>query len=96
KKRKVWYHALENRLFNAHEIGYLGAPHRRTLYTASLEGHIDRLHNQLLRRSLFPAPPDALVCYRGLDPKLAKVMMAGLQYDITNMRLEIRERERSV
>lgn len=26
----------------------LGAPHRRTIYLASLEAHIDKLHAQLL------------------------------------------------
>ena len=30
----------------------MSAPHRRTIYTASLEAHIDRLHEQLASYAL--------------------------------------------
>ncbi|EGN99388.1 hypothetical protein SERLA73DRAFT_18705, partial [Serpula lacrymans var. lacrymans S7.3] len=48
KRRKIWNHVLEKSLFSPHELSTLGAPHRRTIYIASLEAHIDRLHSQLL------------------------------------------------
>ena len=51
----------------------MGAPHRRTIYTASLEAHIDRLHTQLLNYALFPVPFEKLECFRGLNTKTAKV-----------------------
>lgn len=51
----------------------MGAPHRRTIYTASLEAHIDRLHEQLLGYSLAPVPFEQLEPYRGLNAKTAKV-----------------------
>jgi len=34
----------------------MGAPHRRTIYIASLEAHVDRLHAQLLSLGLYPIP----------------------------------------
>ena len=51
----------------------MGAPHRRTIYIASLEAHIDRLHNQLLGIGLYPIPFERLEPYRGLNSKTAKV-----------------------
>lgn len=51
----------------------MGAPHRRTIYIASLEAHIDRLHNQLLSIGLYPIPFERLEPYRGLNSKTAKV-----------------------
>lgn len=51
----------------------MGAPHRRTIYTASLEAHIDRLHAQLLGYALFPVPFEKLESFRGLNTKTAKV-----------------------
>lgn len=51
----------------------MGAPHRRTIYTASLEAHIDRLHAQLLGYALFPVPFEKLDSFRGLNTKTAKV-----------------------
>ena len=51
----------------------MGAPHRRTIYLASLEAHIDRLHEQLLGYSLAPVPFEQLEPYRGLNAKTAKV-----------------------
>lgn len=56
----------------------MGAPHRRTIYTASLEAHVDRLHEQLLGLSLFPVPFEKLEPYRGLNSKTAKVCIAAL------------------
>ena len=51
----------------------MGAPHRRTIYTASLEAHVDRLHAQLLDHNLFPVAFDALDAFHGLNSKTAKV-----------------------
>lgn len=73
----------------------MGAPHRRTIYIASLEAHIDRLHNQLLSMQLYPIPFDRLEPYRGLNSKTAKSMVAGLQHDATQSKLKLLELERS-
>ena len=51
----------------------LGTPHRRTIYSASLEAHIDRLHSQLLGYDLFPVNVEDLSMYKGLNCKIAKV-----------------------
>lgn len=51
----------------------MGAPQRRTIYTASLEAHVDRLHKQLEECQLFPVMPQQLEPYRGLNSKTAKV-----------------------
>jgi hypothetical protein len=56
----------------------MGAPHRRTIYIASLEAHIDRLHNQLLGIGLYPIPFQRLEPYRGLNSKTAKVTIQFL------------------
>ena len=56
----------------------MGAPHRRTIYIASLEAHVDRLHAQLLSIGLYPIPFDKLEPYRGLNSKTAKVRRTRL------------------
>ncbi|KAI0675630.1 hypothetical protein C8Q78DRAFT_964209 [Trametes maxima] len=96
KRRKMWNHALEKMLFTSHEISTMGAPHRRTIYTASLEAHIDLLHEQLLNLSLFPVAFEKLDPYRGLNSKTAKSMLSGLQHDSTELKMKILELERSV
>jgi hypothetical protein len=55
----------------------MGAPHRRTIYIASLEAHVDRLHAQLLSIGLYPIPFEKLEPYRGLNSKTAKVRRPG-------------------
>lgn len=55
----------------------MGAPHRRTIYMASLEAHVDRLHAQLLSIGLYPIPFEKLEPYRGLNSKTAKVRRPG-------------------
>ncbi|KAG9314419.1 hypothetical protein JVU11DRAFT_5216 [Chiua virens] len=72
KRRKIWNHVLEKQLFSPQELSTMGAPHRRTIYIASLEAHIDRLHNQLLGIGLYPIPFERLEPYRGLNSKTAK------------------------
>lgn len=59
----------------------MGAPHRRTIYQASLEAHIDQLHNQLLSFELYPVPFEKLTKFSGLNVKTAKVKLSrhGLQ-----------------
>lgn len=52
----------------------MGAPHRRTIYTASLEAHVDKLHKQLLDYSYYPVPFERLEKFRGLNIKTAKVI----------------------
>ncbi|THH20623.1 hypothetical protein EW146_g774, partial [Bondarzewia mesenterica] len=73
KRRKIWNHALEKSVFTPQEISTMGAPHRRTIYIASLEAHVDRLHAQLLAMGLYPIPFDKLDPYKGLNSKTAKV-----------------------
>jgi len=52
----------------------MGAPHRRTIYTASLEAHVDRLHSQLLSTGYFPIAFERLEPFRGLNSRTAKVV----------------------
>ena len=96
KRRKIWNHALEKSVFNAHEMyvdvvnfymisltnhqltmtgdrATMGAPHRRTIYIATLEAHIDCLHAQLLAIGLYPVPFERLEPFKGLNCKTAKV-----------------------
>ncbi|OAX42388.1 hypothetical protein K503DRAFT_683436 [Rhizopogon vinicolor AM-OR11-026] len=96
KRRKIWNHVLEKQLFSPQELSTMGAPHRRTIYIASLEAHIDRLHNQLLGIGLYPIPFERLEPYRGLNSKTAKSMVAGMQHDATHTKLKLLELERSV
>lgn len=51
----------------------MGAPHRRTIYTASLEAHVDRLHAQLISVGFYPVPFEKLDPFKGLNSKTAKV-----------------------
>ncbi|KAI0639759.1 hypothetical protein C8Q77DRAFT_84804 [Trametes polyzona] len=97
KRRKMWNHALEKMLFTPQEISTMGAPHRRTIYTASLEAHVDRLHEQLLSLDsrLYPVSTEELEHYRGLNSKTAKSMVSGLHHDAVEIKLKIRELERA-
>ena len=58
----------------------MSAPHRRTIYTASLEAHIDRLHEQLASYALAPVAPEKLEAYRGLNAKTAKANIRLCNY----------------
>lgn len=95
KRRKIWNHVLEKQLFSPQELSTMGAPHRRTIYMASLEAHIDRLHNHLLSFGLYPVPFSRLEPYRGLNSKTAKSMVSGLQHDATQSKLKLLELDRS-
>ncbi|PBL01045.1 hypothetical protein ARMGADRAFT_1160297 [Armillaria gallica] len=95
KRRKIWNHALEKNLFNAYELSTLGAPHRRTIYMASLEAHIDRLHAQLFSLGFWPVGFDELEQFKGLNSKTAKSMVSGLQYDASIAKLKLLELERA-
>ncbi|KAI0094732.1 hypothetical protein BDY19DRAFT_914273 [Irpex rosettiformis] len=96
KRRKMWVHTLEKNVFSTDEIASLTAPARRTIYTASLESHIDKLHNELLRIGRFPASPEQLEPYHGLNSKTAKSMAAGLHSDIVVMRTRLASMRRAV
>jgi len=95
KRRKIWNHALEKSVFNAHEIATMGAPHRRTIYIATLEAHIDCLHAQLLAIGLYPVPFERLEPFKGLNCKTAKSMVAGLQHDASHVKMKLLELERA-
>lgn len=51
----------------------MGAPRRRTIYIASLEAHVERLHAQLVSIALYPISFYELDRYKGLNSKTAKV-----------------------
>jgi hypothetical protein len=51
----------------------MGAPHRRTIYMASLEAHVDRLHAQMIELGYFPIDFNQLEPFKGLNSKTAKV-----------------------
>ncbi|KAI0304879.1 hypothetical protein BC826DRAFT_978739 [Russula brevipes] len=95
KRRKIWNHALEKSVFSAHEIATMGAPHRRTIYIATLEAHIDCLHSQLLAIGLYPVPFERLEPFKGLNCKTAKSMVAGLQHDASHVKMKLLELERA-
>lgn len=95
KRRKIWNHALEKNLFTPYELSTLGAPHRRTIYTSSLEAHIDRLHAQLLELGFWPVAFSELEPYKGLNTKTAKSMVASLQHDASVAKLKLLELERA-
>ncbi|KAE9411047.1 hypothetical protein BT96DRAFT_961680 [Gymnopus androsaceus JB14] len=92
KRRKIWSHAFEKSLFDP---STLGSPHRRTIYQASLEAHVDRLHAQLLSLGFWPVPLDQLEPFKGLNSKTAKSMVAGLQYNSSQLKLKLLELERA-
>ncbi|KAL0945155.1 hypothetical protein HGRIS_004307 [Hohenbuehelia grisea] len=94
KHRKIWSHALEKSIFTPHEVSTLGAPQRRKIYIASLEAHIDQLHNQLLQLAFWPVAFHELKPYKGLNSKAVKSMVAGLQLDTAQKKLKILELER--
>ncbi|KDQ63680.1 hypothetical protein JAAARDRAFT_105123, partial [Jaapia argillacea MUCL 33604] len=96
KRRRIWNHALEKTLFSAHELSTMGAPHRRTIYIASLEAHVDRLHSQLISLGFYPVPFEKLEPFRGLNSKTAKSIVAGLQHDFSQLKLKLLEIERAV
>ncbi|KAG6902907.1 hypothetical protein C0995_010077 [Termitomyces sp. Mi166 len=95
KRRKIWNHALEKSLFTPYEISTIGAPQRRTIYIASLEAHIDKLHAQLLEIGYWPVPMEELKPYHGLNSKTAKSIVSGLQHDASVTRLKMLELERA-
>ncbi|KAI0314468.1 hypothetical protein OF83DRAFT_1044275, partial [Amylostereum chailletii] len=66
KRRKIWHHSLEKLVFSPQEIASMGAPHRRTIYMASLEAHIDALHAQLIENHLYPVQFSSLEPFRGM------------------------------
>ena len=53
----------------------MNAPTRRTIYIATMEHHIEQLHEQLLALNLYPVPTSDLDQYRGLNCKTAKVII---------------------
>jgi len=95
KRRKIWNHALEKSLFSPFELSTLGAPNRRTIYIASLEAHVDRLHSQLLDLGFWPVAFSELDPFKGLNSKTAKSMVAGLQHDASLSKLKLLELERA-
>ncbi|KAI0713810.1 hypothetical protein C8Q76DRAFT_590384, partial [Earliella scabrosa] len=96
RRRKMWNHALEKRIFTSDELLNMTAPARRTIYKASVEAHIDQLHEQLQQSGISPVCLNTLEAYQGLNSKLARSMIAGLQHDIANVRFEILQLDQQV
>ncbi|KAF4623472.1 hypothetical protein D9613_001872 [Agrocybe pediades] len=96
KRRKIWNHALEKLIFSPYELSTVGAPSRRTMYIASLEAHIDHLHQRLEESGLPPPINEAeLIPFTGLNCKTAKSMVSGLQHDVSICKLKLLELERT-
>ncbi|KAF9453747.1 hypothetical protein P691DRAFT_644437, partial [Macrolepiota fuliginosa MF-IS2] len=95
KRRRIWNHALEKTIFNPYELSTLGAPHRRAIYLASLEAHIDRLLAQLFSIGCCPVSVAELERFRGLNSKTAKSMVSNLQHEVSVSRLKLLELERA-
>ncbi|KAJ3568068.1 hypothetical protein NP233_g5949 [Leucocoprinus birnbaumii] len=95
KRRRIWNHALEKSLFNPYELQALGAPHRRTIYLASLEAHVDKLHAQLFEAGCCPVSAAELEPFRGLNSKTAKSTVSGLQHEVSVLKLKLLELERA-
>ncbi|KAK0434738.1 hypothetical protein EV421DRAFT_2087678 [Armillaria borealis] len=97
KRRKIWSLAFEKHLFTPHELSVPGARHRREIYVASLEAHIDRLHAQLYSLGLSPVLVnfDELKPLMGLSSKRAKSMVSSLQHDASITKLKLLELERA-
>ncbi len=51
----------------------MGVRERQTIYTASLEAHIDHLHEQLAALDKLPIDPQELAMFEGLNNRAAKV-----------------------
>ncbi|KAI0723572.1 hypothetical protein C8Q76DRAFT_855800 [Earliella scabrosa] len=96
RHRRIWSHPLEKLIFAPDELLDMRTPYRRTIYTATLEAHIDELHDQLLRRELFPVTAEQLHAYSGLNSTTTKTMLSGLQYDAVQLRVEIIELQRAI
>ncbi|KAF9531996.1 hypothetical protein CPB83DRAFT_881131 [Crepidotus variabilis] len=95
KRRKIWNHVHEKSIFSPFELSTVGAPQRRTVYIASLEAHIDRLHARLLDLGFWPVNFSELEPFKGLNSKTAKSMVAGLQHDSSLAKLKLLELERA-
>jgi len=95
KRRKVWDHMLEKRIFSAQELSSIKAQDRRKIYISSLEALVDSLHSQMLSYALYPVPFEQLEKLSGLHSKTAMAMIAGVLQDTHEMRLKLLELERS-
>ncbi|EIN13688.1 hypothetical protein PUNSTDRAFT_79424 [Punctularia strigosozonata HHB-11173 SS5] len=95
KRRRIWYHELEKHIFTPQEVSGTSAPKRRATYVASLEAHIDKVHNELIRMGLYPVPYNKLVPLKGLNSKTAKGMIAGLNADAQQAELKLLELNRA-
>jgi len=95
KRRKVWDHLLEKRIFSAEELSKVKAQDRRRVYIASLEAHVDCMHSQLLANSLYPVPFERLDDMSGLHSKTAMAMISGVLHDTQEMKLKLLELERT-
>ncbi|KAJ6519896.1 hypothetical protein C8R45DRAFT_39956 [Mycena sanguinolenta] len=97
--RKIWSHAFEKSLFNVMELTNMGVTHRRPIYVASLEAHIDRLHIQLrgLGMQFFPVTSEELgsAQLKGLHATTCKGMVSSLHHDIMQAHGRLLELQRA-
>ncbi|KAF8898674.1 hypothetical protein BD779DRAFT_1666474 [Infundibulicybe gibba] len=92
KRRRIWNHTLEKFIFSPYELSTVGASKRRPTYIASLEAHVDRLHDQMFAVVNYPPELESL---RGTHTKTVKSMISGLQHDASVARLKLLELERA-
>ncbi|KAJ7597104.1 hypothetical protein C8J56DRAFT_1107399 [Mycena floridula] len=95
KRRRIWSLSLEKSIFSAFEISTMGALQRRSIYTASLEAHIDKLHSQLLNLGFSTVPLEELEQFKGLSSKRAKGMVSNLQHQLSVSQVKLLELERA-
>ncbi|KZS93094.1 hypothetical protein SISNIDRAFT_466442 [Sistotremastrum niveocremeum HHB9708] len=96
RTRKPWHHALEREIFTEEEIQNISVNHRRTIYLSSLEKRVEGMHKQLSAAHKYPVPSSKLEPWCTLKTKASRMVTAGIQRDLTNMRTEYLELERKV
>ncbi|KAF9650486.1 hypothetical protein BDM02DRAFT_3092899 [Thelephora ganbajun] len=96
KRRKVWDHMLERRLFTPEELNKMKAQDRRKVYVSSLEAHVDALHAQLLERKLYPVSFERLEKIHGVRSKTVVSMIGGIGHDVQKIKVRLEELQRDV
>lgn len=94
KRRKVWDHILERRLFTPEELNKMKAQDRRKVYVSSLEAHVDTLHAQLLERKLYPVSFERLERIHGVRSKTVVSMIGGIGHDVQKIKIRLEELQR--
>ncbi|KAF9785512.1 hypothetical protein BJ322DRAFT_1063544 [Thelephora terrestris] len=94
KRRKVWDHMFERRLFSPEELNKMKAQERRKVYVSSLEAHVDALHAQLLESKLYPVSLERLEKIHGVRSKTVVSMIGGIGHDVQKIKIRLEELQR--